>query len=212
MNQRAIGVTGIGTDVGKTVVSSILVQALDAAYWKPVQAGDLYYSDSDKIRGKTDVQLIFPERHRLNTPMSPHAAAKIDNVEISLSDFSIPDYSGTLIVEGAGGIMVPLNDKGDLIGDLYKHLNIPVVVVSRHYLGSINHTLLTLEYLKQKEIDVIGLIFVGEENVSTQSLIISQYSIPWVQRIPETDSLDKEFIREQAEVMKESFKKVFENK
>ena len=115
---RKIFVTGIGTDVGKTVVSAILTEALEADYWKPIQAGDLDNSDSLKIERfiSNNKTVIHLEGVKLNSPMSPHAAAEIDSLEIQLSDFVLPETANHLVVEGAGGLMVPLNDK-DLIID-----------------------------------------------------------------------------------------------
>lgn len=138
-------ITGIGTDVGKTVVSSILAEALKASYWKPIQAGDLDNSDSIKVNRFTDSVRVLEEVFRLSEPMSPHAAAEIDGVEITKDDLSLPEVEGNLIVEGAGGIMVPVNSKGLTFADLIEHWNLPTIVVSRHYLGSINHTLMTVE-------------------------------------------------------------------
>ena len=145
-------VTGIGTEVGKTVIAAILTEALEADYWKPVQAGDLDYSDTHKVRDlvSNDKSVFHPETHALHHPMSPHAAAERDGVEISLDDFQLPQTENNLIVEGAGGLMVPLNSK-DCIIDLIEKLDIEVVLVSRTYLGSINHTLLSVEGIAKQE-------------------------------------------------------------
>ena len=141
-------ITGIGTDVGKTVVSAIISEALEAHYWKPIQAGDLDNSDSLKIAEYTEKVKVLAEGYRLSQPMSPHAAAEIDGVEIQRSDLKLPEVSGNLIVEGAGGLMVPVNNDGLTFADLIEDWNLPTIVVSRHYLGSINHSLLTAEVLK----------------------------------------------------------------
>ena len=153
---RKIFVTGIGTDVGKTVVSAILTEALEADYWKPVQAGDLDQSDSIKVKDliSNEKTIIHPEGIKLNSPMSPHAAADIDNVEIDLKEFNLPKTHNNLIIEGAGGLMVPLNDN-DLIVDLIEQLEAEVVLVSQNYLGSINHTILSIEVLKNRGIKLI---------------------------------------------------------
>ncbi|MEM6864480.1 MAG: dethiobiotin synthase, partial [Bacteroidota bacterium] len=142
-------ITGISTEVGKTLASAIVVEALEADYWKPIQAGDLDRSDSHKI-GQLVSNLksrIHPNTYALNTPMSPHAAAEIDGVSIDLKKIVPPETQNHLVIEGAGGLLVPLNET-DTINDLilpeYK-----VIVVSRHYLGSINHTLLTVERLQR---------------------------------------------------------------
>jgi dethiobiotin synthetase len=169
---KRVFVTGIGTEVGKTVVSAVLRQGLSADYWKPVQSGDLHHSDSDKIREWTQVETaaIHPETYRLNTAASPHASAVIDGVKIRLSDFHLPQTNNFLVTEGAGGLMVPLNDQVCIL-DLIEALRMPVVLVSRHYLGSINHTLLSLEALRRRSIPVAGLVFNGEPEPATESAI-----------------------------------------
>ena len=150
-------VTGIGTDVGKTVISAVLTEKLGADYWKPVQAGDLDNSDTIKVKELvSNSQSVFhDESFRLNHPMSPHAAAQREGVEINLDDFKIPETANNLVIEGAGGLMVPLNDRDCLI-DLIETLGAEVVLVSRNYLGSINHTLLSIEALKSRGIPVRG--------------------------------------------------------
>lgn len=153
-------VTGIGTDVGKTVVSAILTEALKADYWKPIQAGDLDNTDTMKVKKWVqNLNSVFhPERFLLTQSMSPHAAAKIDEVSIQLKDITLPSTENNLIIEGAGGLMVPINEQ-DLILDLIKNLAVEVIVVSRHYLGSINHTLLTIDALNNAGVPIKGLIF-----------------------------------------------------
>lgn len=169
-------VTGIGTGIGKTVVSAILTEKLKADYWKPIQSGDLDISDSLFIKHliSNPETVIHPERYRLGHPLSPHLSAKLDGVEINLEALEAPATDNNLIIEGAGGLMVPLNAKA-LILDLIKKLNAQVIVVSQNYLGSINHTLLTLEVLKANRINVKGLIFNGSPNPESESYI-SQYS------------------------------------
>lgn len=194
-----IVVTGIGTDVGKTVVSAILAEALKASYWKPVQAGDLDQGDALTVNQLTDEVKIIPEAFRLTEPMSPHAAAERDGVKIELFDLDYPKVDGDLIIEGAGGIMVPINSDGLTYLDVFKAWKLPVVIVSRHYLGSINHTLMTIEVLKSREIEVIGIIFVGDENKETESIILKNTGLKMIIRVPWTDKLDKKFIRAQAD-------------
>ena len=192
-------VTGIGTDIGKTVVSSILAEALKATYWKPVQAGDLDNSDSLKIKKwcSESVQLL-PEAFRLSQPLSPHSAAEIDNIKITANDLVLPEVDGNFILEGAGGIMVPLNQEGLLFVDLIPMWNLPVILVSRHYLGSINHTLLTAEILQNRGAKIEGVIFVGDENKSTESIILSKTKLKLIARIPITEEITSEFIKDQS--------------
>ena len=148
-------ITGISTEVGKTIAAAIVTEALEADYWKPIQAGDLEHSDTHKIKQfVSNKKSVFHENaFALNTPMSPHAAAEIDGITINLKDIIAPKTGNHLVIEGAGGLLVPLNDNDtilDLIQPDYK-----VIVVSRHYLGSINHTLLTLNILKNKGLKVV---------------------------------------------------------
>ena len=160
-----IFVTGIGTGVGKTVASASLCKYYGYSYWKPIQSGDLDNSDSDVIRKSNPGIFIYPEQFRLNTPMSPHASAAIDGVYIYPQDFHLPD-ADKLCVEGAGGIMVPINEEQTML-DLVKHLDIPVVLVIRDYLGCINHSLLSLMALQQNQIEVAAIIFNGAFTAST---------------------------------------------
>ena len=197
MSQR-FAVTGIGTDVGKTVVSAILAESLQANYWKPVQAGDLDNSDSIKIERYTSNVNLLPEKFKLTEPMSPHAAARIDGVQIAKEDLNLPAVSGNLIVEGAGGLLVPFNDDGLLFADLLEYWGLPTIVVSRHYLGSINHTLLTMETLKKRGVEVAGIIFVGNENNETEQVIKSVTGVKVLGRIPIAKELNDKFIQEQA--------------
>ena len=198
MSQQYI-VTGIGTDVGKTVVSAILSEALKATYWKPIQAGDLDNSDSIKVnKWTTDNVTVLEERYRLKSPMSPHAAAKIDGVEIEISDVQLPDIEGNLILEGAGGIMVPINEKGDTYLDVFEQLNLPIIIVSRNYLGSINHSLMTIEMIQNRGIEIKGVIFSGPSNETTENIILSKTKTKCLARIPEANEVNKAFIQAQA--------------
>lgn len=192
---RKIFVTGIGTDVGKTVASAILTEALEADYWKPVQSGDLDNSDSMKLERliSNSKTVIHQEGVKLTQPMSPHAAAAIDEVEISLTDFELPKTDNNLIIEGAGGLMVPLNDN-DLILDLIIELGVDVVLVSQNYLGSINHTILSVEVLKSKGLNVLGIIFNGEENKESESYILKYSGLSCLGRIKQHNSIDKEVV------------------
>ena len=197
-------VTGISTDVGKTITSAIIVEALEADYWKPVQAGDLENSDSHKIKSKISntKTKIFDNSYKLNTPASPHLAAEIDGITIDLKQIKEPKTDNHLVIEGAGGIFVPLNEKDtiiDLIQPDYK-----IVVVSRHYLGSINHTLLTVEAIKNRGFDVHGIIFSGSENKSTESLILNKTGIKFIGRIDEEPYFDQNVIKEYADLFRDN--------
>lgn len=189
---KSFFVAGIGTEVGKTVASAILVQALAADYWKPVQSGDLDWSDSMKIRAWTDNRrgTIHPETFRLHTPMSPHAAAAIDGVRITLEQFLPPATANHLIVEGAGGLLVPLNDLHYII-DLIEQLGLPVILVSRHYLGSINHTLLSIEALQRRDISIAALVFNGTPHPTTEEAVLQYASKCRVLRFPELKTIDQ---------------------
>lgn len=197
-------VTGIGTDVGKTVAATIITEALEADYWKPVQAGDLNYSDSHKIKEKLSNTKthIFDNAYALNTPASPHVAAKIDGVVIDLKKIKEPKTKNHLVIEGAGGVLVPLNDTDsiiDLIQPDYK-----VIVVSRHYLGSINHTLLTIEVLKARGLAVAGIVFSGKENPDSESIILNRTGVRFLGRIDEEPYFDKNVIKEYADLFAET--------
>ena len=191
-------ISGIGTDVGKTVVSAIVSEALEATYWKPIQAGDLVNSDSIKIKNLTENVTVLKEGVKLSQAMSPHAAARIDGVKLGVLDFSLPKIDGNFIVEGAGGLMVPLNSDGLMIADIIEEFKLPVIIVSRHYLGSINHTLLTVEVLKNRGVVIKGIVFVGQENRDTEEIILSTTGLKMIARIPEVKVITKEFIKEQA--------------
>lgn len=193
-------VTGIGTEIGKTVVSAILVKALQADYWKPVQSGDLDHTDTDKVQLWSGMgsERIHPETYRLQRPMSPHASAAAEGVTIRMEEFHLPDTSNNLIVEGAGGLMVPLNEKENMI-DLIACLDIPVVLVSRNYLGSINHTLLSVEALQRRNIPIAGLVFNGASVPTTESVICKMTGLePWF-RVPELPEVNAERIANLAE-------------
>lgn len=196
-------ITGISTEVGKTVASAIVVEALQADYWKPIQSGELDYSDTHKIQEliSNEKTTCFPNSYALNTPMSPHASAEIDEVVIALDNIVAPVTQNNLVIEGAGGLLVPLNDT-DTVLDIIKP-DYHVIVVSRHYLGSINHTLLTLRILKEKGFKV-SLIFSGNENPSTEQIIVKMSGVNVIGRIDEEPVIDKKVILKYANVFRES--------
>ena len=197
MSQKII-VAGIDTDTGKTVASAILTKALKADYWKPVQAGDLDNTDSHKIARWSPGTLIHPEAHRLSQPMSPHAAAAIDKVRIEESDLKIPETSNHLIIELAGGLMVPIR-KDFLNIDWVAQTRLPVILVSNYYLGSINHTLLSLYLIKQKNIPLLGIIFNGDKNPSTFDVIMHRSGVRCLLEIEKEEAISKEVINKYAE-------------
>ena len=193
-------ITGISTDVGKTIASAIIVEALQADYWKPIQAGDLDNSDSHKIKSyiSNDKTVIYENSYQLQTPASPHLAARLDGITIDLKQIKEPKTKNHLVIEGAGGVFVPINDK-DCVIDLIQNDN-KVIVVSRHYLGSINHTLLTIEALKNRKINVAGIIFSGEENKSSESIILNKTRVKCIGRINQEPYFDQNVIREYADL------------
>jgi len=202
MKKKTFFITGISTDVGKTVVSAIVTEALQADYWKPIQSGDLDFCDTKRVAKllSNTHSIYHPNAYALTTPMSPHASAKIDNTVIDLSHITVPKTDNHLVIEGAGGIMVPLNSSNtilDLIQPEYK-----VIVVSRHYLGSINHTLLTVNTLKQKGFDV-SIIFSGNPLKSTEDIVSKLSDIPILGRVNEEPYFDKNVIKEYAGLFKD---------
>lgn len=199
-----IFITGIGTDVGKTIACSIITQALEADYWKPIQAGDLENSDSYKIQNyiSNKKTVVHQNSYKLQTPVSPHYAAKIDNITIDLKKIIEPKTINHLVIEGAGGVLVPLNNNDciiDIIQNDYK-----VIVVSRHYLGSINHTLLTFEALKSRKIEVVGIVFSGDENKATEEIILNKTKAKFLGRIDNEPYFDQNVIQYYADKFREN--------
>lgn len=194
-------ITGISTEVGKTVASAIVVEALEADYWKPIQAGELDNSDTHKVQGliSNKVTICHPNSYALKTPMSPHAAAEIDEVTISQDNVIEPNTNNHLVIEGAGGLLVPLNDTGTILDLIKKEYH--VIVVSRHYLGSINHTLLTINLLKEKGFEV-SLIYSGNEHPTTEKIIQKMTDVPVIGRINEEEVIDKTVVKRYANLFK----------
>lgn len=174
-------ITGTDTNVGKTVVSALLTLGLNASYWKPIQSGLDPISDTDYVRKVTglDDSHFLPERFTLTQPLSPHAAAEIDGVQIHLSDFRLPSQLPykPLIIEGAGGLMVPLNEE-DFVIDLIRQFQLPVCLVTRSTLGTINHTLLSLAQLRRMEIPILGVIVNGPKNEGNRTAIARYGNVP----------------------------------
>lgn len=197
-------ITGIGTDVGKTITSAIVTQALEADYWKPIQAGDLDNSDSHKVKSQISnlKSQIFENSYKLNTPASPHLAAALDGITIDTKQIKEPKTKNHLVIEGAGGLLVPLNDS-DCIVDLIQK-DYKVIVVSRHYLGSINHTLLTYEALKSRKIAVSGIIFSGDENKASEEIILKKTGAKFIGRIDNEPYFDQNVIQYYADKFREN--------
>lgn len=193
---RKLFVTGIGTDVGKTVVSAILCEALQADYWKPVQTGTYYGTDSEKIKKyvtNTKTQ-IHPETYCLKHYMSPHAAAEMEGISIELDKINLPQTNNTLIIEGAGGLMVPLNHKKELIMDLIRKFDAEVVVVIQNYMGSINHSLLTMEVLKQQGLKIAGVIINGPPHQLSHDIIMEYCGQRLLGKVGKENVMDKTVI------------------
>ncbi len=191
-------VTGISTDVGKTIASAIIVEALEADYWKPVQAGDLENSDSHRVAEliSNEKTVIHKSSYELKTAMSPHAAAEIDDIHIEHSEIKEPKTENHLVIEGAGGLLVPLNEEETVLDIIMP--NYKVIVVSRHYLGSINHSLLTINRLLESGYEV-ALLFSGNEHISTENIIANKTGVPVLGRIDEESVFDKATIKKYAD-------------
>ena len=190
-------VAGIGTDVGKTLVSTILTMLVKGDYWKPVECGD---SDSGQVSTWLDPEVhhVYPPAYSLKAPYSPHKAARLESLEIDVASISPPKTNRPLVIESAGGIFVPLTTK-HLSFDAFRKWDARWVVVSRHYLGSINHTLLTLETLKQKRIDLAGIIFNGEPCLDSESAILGISKAPQLGRLLPEKNLNKQTLQRYAE-------------
>ncbi|QOZ66799.1 MULTISPECIES: dethiobiotin synthase [Bradyrhizobium] len=185
MNKRIV-VAGTDTGVGKTVFSAGLAGLLGANYWKPVQAGLEQETDSECVRrlGCLSSDRIVPELYRLRTPASPHYAAEIDGVRIDTETLGLPDSGERqLVIEGAGGLMVPLTAR-TLYIDIFERWQLPVVLCARTGLGTINHSLLSIEALRKRQIRILGIAFIGERNAETESAICEIGRVRWLGRLP----------------------------
>jgi dethiobiotin synthetase len=196
---NAIFVTGTDTGVGKTIVSAILTKALGATYWKPIQSGDPDQTDTMLVQRLVGPELRFlPEAHIFKLPISPHASAAAEGLEIQPQRLIIPEVDNTLIIEGAGGVLVPLNEE-DLYVDWVAAQGLPVILVSFNRLGSINHTLMSVEALLNRQIEVLGIIFNGEPAAESERYILQYTGLPCLARIPWNDHPDGAFVSQQAE-------------
>jgi dethiobiotin synthetase len=197
LNQKGFFITAIHTDSGKTLASAILTYALKADYWKPVQCGEP--ADTDQIKSWLGSEVVcHPERYRLETPASPHFAAEQEGVSIRLSDFILPDTNNNLIVEGAGGVLVPVSSK-ETIADLVEQLGLPVILVINHYLGALNHGMLTIREIKRRGIPLAGIIFNGVDFQNAESILLQEAGCPCLLRIPKMESVGLEQIRQLSE-------------
>ncbi|MBX9851046.1 MAG: dethiobiotin synthase [Cytophagaceae bacterium] len=191
-------VTSIHTDSGKTLVSAILTHALQADYWKPVQCG-IEQRDFDTVKSlmSNNHCMLHEEAYLLKAPMSPHAAAEKEGVKIDLKQVNLPDTDNDLVVEGAGGVMVPLNEK-DFVIDIAAKINAEIILVSNIYLGSINHTLLTINELKRRNLIVKGIIFNGMENKDTEDFILKYSGYKCLLKIRPEKEVSEEMIAKYA--------------
>ncbi len=205
-------VTAIGTDCGKTLVSAILVEFLGADYFKPVQAG--FPTDTETVKSLvTNNQGTFSmtfhkESYLLQMPASPHKAARAEGIEIKLENIILPKTAviaaHNLIIEGAGGVLVPLNDNDfviDLATKFSLETNCKVILVANLYLGSINHTLLTINELKRRNIDVLGIVFNGEENKESEEIILKHSSYKCLLRIQKEENISNETVKKYAQML-----------
>ncbi|XOV94040.1 MAG: dethiobiotin synthase [Bacteroidota bacterium] len=197
-------ITAIGTDSGKTVVSAVITQMLGGDYWKPIQAGFPKDTDAVKSLVSDDSTVFHDEAYVLNTPASPHAAARIDGVQIDLMEMKLPITDKDLIIEGAGGCLVPINED-QVVADLIPLFKATVVLVSDLYLGSINHTLLTAEYLSGKGYPIKGIIFNGEENPESQRIILKKTQLKSLLHIKREKKVNKEMILRYADILSKNW-------
>lgn len=198
---KRIFITGIDTDVGKTIVSAVVCQSLKADYWKPIQAGEIETGDRHTIQAlvKNTTSKIHPNTYSLTSAMSPHAAAKIDGLEIELDQFIEPNIHNNLVIEGAGGLLVPINNQQTIIDLIQPHYH--VIVVSKNYLGSINHSLLTIKLLQQRGFKV-SVIFNGGENKESQAIIECMTGVNVIGTINTEKKVDHHMINKYAVIFK----------
>lgn len=199
-----IVVTGTDTDIGKTVFAAGLAGLLDAAYWKPVQSGVKDGTDSQTVAqlARLPANRVLPEAWKLTQPLSPHRAAELDGVEIDAGALDLPETDRTLVIEGAGGLMVPVN-RQTLFIDIFARWGAPVVLCARTALGTINHTLLSIEALRRRNIPLLGIAFIGDEMADSQRTIAQMGYVRVLGRLPRLDPLTPDAL---AAAMRENFK------
>jgi dethiobiotin synthetase len=195
MSQRIV-IAGTDTDIGKTVFSAGLAEFLGADYWKPIQAGLEGETDSRVVArlGGLSEDRIVPERYRLKTPASPHRAAEIDGVRILADSLDVPDTGRALVIEGAGGLMVPL-DHSTLYIDIFMRWRLPIVLCARTTLGTINHSLLSIEALRSRKADILGVAFIGDENPDSETIICDMGRVRRLGRLPRLSPLTRQTLQ-----------------
>ncbi|VWX60562.1 dethiobiotin synthase [Sphingorhabdus sp. 109] len=194
---RKYVITGTDTDIGKSIFAAALTAAMGAHYWKPVQAGLEDGTDSETVAkiGGVDPALILPERYRLKIPASPHYSAAQEGITIGLGDLDIPPVDGPLVIEGAGGALVPVNPEL-LFADVFAHWGQPVIIVASTRLGTINHSLLTIEALRARNVPIHGIAFIGDEIVDSEQTICRIGAVSHLGRLPMLDSLTPDVLRD----------------
>jgi dethiobiotin synthetase len=210
---KPLFITGIGTGVGKTIWSAILTEALKADYWKPVQAG--FDDGTDRLQVgsliSNSISKLHPELYKLSLPASPHLSARAENTRIDLDEIdqsfnSLESSNNHCVIEGAGGLMVPLNDR-EFVADLIRKLDATVFLVSRNYLGSINHSLLTANVAEQYNLRVAGWLF-NDRYMDYEDEIVHWTGIPLIGSIPYTDRVNTGFVKEQADIFEPVLRKI----
>lgn len=204
---NAFAVTGIHTDAGKTIASAVITEALGCTYWKPVQSGSNDRTDTMTVQSLVSNPScrFLPEAYLLREPLSPHAAARIDNVQIDVDKLKPVETDSPLLIETAGGLMSPVNDECTVI-DYVQRFQLPAVLVSAAYLGSISHTLLCMELLRQRGVDVKALIFCGERNPESEEFILRYTQFDKVLHIRKFGLLDKASVAHEAQLIREKLK------
>lgn len=185
-------VTGIGTNVGKTIMSAVLTEALQADYWKPIQSGTIEGRDAETVKSliSNSTTVIHPEAYCLKEPLSPHFAAKLEGVEIDLNKIHLPKTNNHLLIEGAGGLMVPINNQHYVI-DIAKQFNCDIALVASNYLGCINHTLLSIDYILHHNLKLSMLILNGEFEPEVETAILNYTKIATILKVPTLKALTK---------------------
>ena len=197
MSTRSIVVTGTDTDVGKTVFAAGLAGALDACYWKPIQAGLEGATDTARVAALSGLPSakLLPEAYRLRTPCSPHRAAELDGIEIDTDRLTPRPIEGPLVIEGAGGVLVPVT-RDTLFADLFARWGLPVVLVARTGLGTINHSLLSIEALNARAVPLLGIVFIGDAQEDSEAIIAERGKVRRLGRLPQLAPLDRASLRQ----------------